>query len=66
MQTASGEPAVIGTQHENSTPEIFDYTRLGNICLEVGKIRLTETRSDILKLVQQSSPVMKVSCADLR
>ena len=57
MQTASGEPAIIGTQHDYSIPGIFDYTRVGDTCLETGKLRITETRScmpgiDILKLVQ--------------
>ena len=57
MHTASGEPAIPESQHDYSTSEIFNYARIGDTCLEVGKLRITQTRCcmlgiDILKLVQ--------------
>ena len=57
MQTASGEPAAIGTLPDHGIPGNLNYSRLGDTCLQVGKLRIVETMScmlsiDILKLVQ--------------
>ena len=57
MQTASGEPAVNGTQPDHGIPENLNYSRFDDTCLQVGKLRVMETMScmlsiDILKLVQ--------------